>query len=304
MVQPHERMTEMVIKSWSDNEGLEELVKQKRFDEIVTGVIRSIKPMNMPIETEKGHVTKMVETFVVALPNGITGYCPVLDFSERTHKSYTRFVGLSYSFVIKNVDLENQIAIVSGKIAEQMGIEKFWNEIEELEKNNLLKEKTYQARITGYNQTAGIIHMTVNGQPAYMYRKEWSWSERDIVDPNNGETIDVKIMLVDKEGKAVRVSRRLAIPDPFIFMDSLKVGEIVAGKIEQVHPIHGIYVQLENGVSLKAGKVRHLEEPEAGDIVTCRVQRLDPLNRKGKVVIISYPQGKRRKKDLGSFLFE
>lgn len=294
----------MVTKSWESNEALEYLADKHRKSEVVEGVIRSLKTLKVPQEVNGEMKSVEQTTLLVALPGGVTGYCPATAFRERSFRSYTQFVSHKDSFVITEIDLENQIAILSAvKAAEQMS-EILWGKLEAHEQEGSLSLESFEAVVTSYNQKSGVIHVRISGQDAYMFRDEWSWRERDVIDAQQGEKIQVKVVMFDKEQKLLRVSRRLALPDPYALLDTLRAGDIIAGRVSDVHPINGLYVEVENGVVLKGSKVRALEEPDVGDYVTCRVKNVDPEKRKGRVVILSYPRGKREKKDLGSFLFD
>ncbi|MEK5071641.1 hypothetical protein [Sporosarcina sp. FSL K6-1508] len=294
----------MVIKSWESNETLEELSAKRRNGEIVEGVVRSITSMKFPTEVD-GVMKSIEQTMLkIALPGGVTGYCPASEFRERDHRSYNQFVTHKESFIITDLDLDNQIAVLSAnKAAEQLRVG-FWERLEDLKLQNRLDDEVFVGTVTGYNRQSGVVYVRISGQDTYMFRTEWSWREREAIDAQQGEKVEVKILLFDKEQKVVRVSRKQALPDPFAFLDTLKKGEIIAGRVDAVHPIHGLFVEVENGVVLKAGKVRSLEEPDVGDRVTCRVGEVDPKNRRGRVTILEYPHGKRTKKDLGSFLFD
>lgn len=294
----------MVIKSWETDEALEFLAEKYRNGEVVEGVVRSLKSMKLPREVE-GKIQSVEETtLLVALPGGVTGYCPASEFREREFRSYVQFVTLEESFVITGLDLENQIAFLSANRAAVILREELWKTLELMEEQGTLENEVFEAVVTGFNQKNGVIHARISGQDVYMYRSEWSWNGRDPVNVQQGETIEVKVQLFDKDSEQVRVSRRLALPDPSVFLSTLKTGDIIAARVKRVDPIKGLLVEVEDGIDLKAGKVRALEEPDVGDYVSCRVQHVDSENRRGRVVIINYPRGKRKKKDLGSFLFE
>ena len=289
----------MVLKSWETNEVLEHLATQQRNGEIVQGVIRSVKQMKLPPKM------KEEEVLIVALPGGVTGYCAASEFRERSFKSLEQFVTHSESFIITRLDLENNMAILSEKLAGEKQRANFWETIEELQAMKALDTVTFEGQVTGYNQQKGIIYVRISGQDTYMFRNEWSWRDREVVDAQTGETITVKVTLFDKESSSVRVSRRAALKDPWeLIGDSLQLNQVIAGRVSHVHPIHGLFVEIENGVEIKAGKMRSLEEPDVGDFVSCRLQKLDIKKRNGRVTIIGYPRGKQKKKDLGSFLFD
>jgi len=295
----------MVIKSWTNEEMLEDLAQSARFGEIVNGVVRSTDFMNLPKVNEDGTVSNVEEeTLIIALPGGITGYCPSSEFMEREFRSLRRFVGTTQQFVITRLDLDHEIALLSEKQAAAKLRETFWEEITYLNKTGQLENEIFDATVSGYNQKKGNVYVRINGQDAFMFRRDWAWAERGVVDAQQGETIQVKIEQFDEDQKLVRVSRKKALPDPKDFITKLKRDQIIAGRVSHVDPIHGLYVEVETDVVLKAGKISRLEEPTVGDIVTCRVRSTNPEERKGKVIIIDYPRGKRKKKDLGSFLFE
>ena len=285
----------MILASWSTNKQLEELTTLHRNNELVKGHIRSLKT--------RGEGEAKQTVLIIALANGVTAYCTAEEFGEREYRNYNSFIGQTSMFKIKDINLETQVVMVSEKEASTLLRQNFWEEIELADSTNSLKHKTFQGVITGYNRPKGIIYLRIQGQDCYMYRNEWSWEQRPIVDAETGETIEVKIQKFDKETGVVRVSRRLALPDPYEFIRSLETNQILSGRVVEVHPIHGIYVAIEDGVELKAGKRRELEEPEVGDHVRVRFQRFDEKTRKGRVVILEYPGGKRKKKDIGSFLF-
>ncbi|TYS60690.1 S1 RNA-binding domain-containing protein [Bacillus infantis] len=295
----------MITESWKDQETLEELARKHRFNEILSGVIRSSLVMKIPVINDDG--TKTVtegDTLLVALPGGITGYCPASEFREREFRSLTRFVGTTQQFIITGLNLEEKVALLSEKRAAAQLRTEFWEDLLTKEVAGTLQEDMYEAVITGINQKNRNIFVRINGQDAFLFNRDWSWNRRDVVDAQIGETIQVKIERIDTENKRIQVSRKLALPDPKDFISSLRVNQVIAGKVSGIDPIHGLFVTVENNIVLKAGKVRKLEEPDIGDIVTCRVRSTSPEERQGKVIIIDYPRGKRKRKDLGSFLFE
>lgn len=295
----------MVVQSWSNEATLEELTKAHRTREIIYGVIRGFKQMNVPVPAGNGkHVTRETTTLLVALPNGVTGYCAAHDFKDFKISSYNRFVGTKDAFVITQLNLDTKVAYLSGVEANRQLVETLWTELKEDEENGVLNEKEHEAVVTGLNLAKGVVHVNIQGQAAYMFRSEWSWNEREGIDADIGETIGVKIIAMDPTNRLLRVSRKRTMADPMEFLNQLKRDDVIAGKIVQVSAMHGIFVEVETGVVLKGTKPRSLEEPDVGDRVTCRVERVDAANRRGRVVITHYPQGKRKKKDLGSFLFE
>lgn len=303
------------IESWSTEQQLNDLTRAHRYDEYMNGVIRSIiaKPVRILDEISGSYKLQKKEFFMVALRNGSIGYCPTELFATREYQNYRRFVGINVNFAIESIDLDARILVLNAKVAQEKSIALFWETLEELKESNTLKEHRFLATVRGKNEDTRRIYVTIEGQSCFMDYSQWSYNPRDTVDVSNGDEIEVMVQRFDKERQLVSVTRKKTLSDPYKFLEGLKKNDIVAGKVASVHPIHGIYVQVENGLDVKAGKMKQLEEPCVGDVVTCRVQV--PIRRRikdgrptdsvqGRIAIIGYPKGKRVKKDLGSFLFD
>jgi len=295
-----------LTKSWHDDHELADLAEHYRNHEVVYGVIRSYTERSMPVfkGNSKHPVTESVAVYQVVLPNNVIGYCPVNDFREMelSTRSYERYVGRREPFIIKGIDLNNQIAVLSGTEALNQLKQEFWHSIESLSNEQVLNQ-TFEATVVHYNVQKGMVFLLIDGQLAYMYRTEWTWNEREAVDAQEGETVKVRIVLMDREKQILRVSRKQAIPDPFDYFKTVKVGDTIAGKISDIHPVHGVYVKFDNNAELKGEVPRSVDKPSINDIVTCRLKSIDFDKRRGRVVITGYPNGKKRK-DLGSFLYD
>jgi len=297
-----------LLTSWTTEEQLNELTRIKRYNELVTGIVRSIESKTRTVVVDGESQKVKEEILIVALPNGVTGYCAAKEFAIHEFKNTRKLVGRTAQFVIQDILLEDRILILNGKEAQQRNIEEFWAEVEELEKRNELDNHVFTGEITGTSPDGRVIHVRIKGQDCHIQPGEWSWNrfERPVVE--EGAPVEVKIKRFDKENRRVEVSRRLTLPDPLEFLSKLEIGDSIAGRVSRVDPVHGIFVQLENGLDVKASRVKNLEEPIVGDIVNCRVTkkitREESGRIKGRVVIVGYPRGKRRRKDLGAFLFE
>ncbi|RKJ74848.1 hypothetical protein D7X33_19140 [Butyricicoccus sp. 1XD8-22] len=295
-----------MTKSWHDEEELADLAQHYRNQEVVYGVIRGLTERNMPVfkQGSKHPVTESVRVYQVILPNNVTGYCPVSDIREveLSPRAYGQYVGRREPFIIKGLDLENQIAVLSGTEALNQLKQEFWRSIESLSDDEVMK-RTFEATVIHYNVQKRMVYLSIEGQLAYMYRSEWSWNERDAVDAQDGETVKVRIVLMDRERQILRVSRKQAMPDPFDYFKEVKIGDQIAGRISDIHPVHGVFVKVDNDAEVKGEIPRSVPNPSVGDIVTCRVKSIDFENRRGRVVVLGYPNGKKRK-ELGSFLYD
>jgi small subunit ribosomal protein S1 len=299
-------MTEILTKSWMTEEQLESLARLKRNNEIVKGAVRSVGHKKAKVLEEGKYIEKEMEIAVFLLEGGVTAYCPSHEFSEHQFKSLNGFTGTMQEFVIDHLNLEDKMAIVSVKKADQIKKERFFQELHQFEESGILKNHVFKGTISGYNPETQRIFVKINGANCFMLRNDWDWGrvrnlEQEV---ERGSAIEVKVLRFDKENGLIQVSRKQATEDPFKKIEMLKDMDTVAGRVTTVDPVHGIFVMLDVGLEVKGNKPSHIEEPVVGDIVSCKVRSIDRQNRKAKVVIVGYPRGKKKRKDFGAFLFE
>ncbi len=303
---PEEKELEL-IQSWSSKEQLDELARIERYKQRVKGIVRSIKVSETRQEVDGKYVPVKKEILIIALPNGVTGYCPAEQFSIREYRGYSRFVGQAIEFNIEKIELNSRILVLNGKTAQEAMIEELWNQLEMLQETNSLRSQKFKAIVNGVNEDTHTVHVRVHGKDCFITSAEWSWNRRDALNIVAGEEIEVIVRRFDRESGLVEVSRKLTLPDPYVFLEKLEPGQLIAGVVADVDPIKGIFVELESGLDVKASRLKELEEPVVGELVRCRI--MSPITRRnhgrvqGRVVIIGYPQGKRTRRDLGGFLF-
>lgn len=299
-------MTEVLAQSWTTEEQLENLARMKRNREIAKGVITSVGNKKARVLEDGKYVEKEMEVAMFLLEGGVTAYCPANEFSEYEYKSLNGFTGSIQEFIIDHFDLETKTMVVSVKKADQIKKERLFKELDALQATGELENRVFDGVISGFNPRTRRIFVRVNGANCFMLPNDWSWERGRQLEQqfDRGETIQVKIRRYDKEQDLVQVSRRHTLEDPFKKLERLKEMETVAGRVSGVDPIHGIFVQLDVGLEVKGIKPSYLEEPIVGDIVTCAIRHIDSSKRQARVVITGYPRGKKKRKDLGAFLFE
>lgn len=300
-------MSEVLTQSWTNNEQLENLARLKRDRVVVKGVVTSVGKKKAKVLENRKYVEKELEIAVFMLEGGVTAYCPSYEFSDYEHKSIAAFTGSMQEFVIEDLNLEDNTAIVSVKKADHIKSSQFFNTLEELDSDNTLKNQVFEGTVAGFNPKTQKIFVKVNGTDCFMMRHDWSWgNNRNLssqLEHERGAKIKVKVLRFDHEQKLVQVSQRHTTEDPFVKLEKLMEMETVAGKVTGAN-VHGIFVQLEMGIEVKGIKPAHLEDPIVGDVVTCKVRHVDKKNRRARVVIVGYPRGKKARKDVGAFLFE
>ncbi|WP_269919587.1 MULTISPECIES: S1 RNA-binding domain-containing protein [Bacillati] len=300
-------MVEVLPQSWTTKEQLDNLARLKRENKIVSGVITSVTTLTSKVLEDGKYVNKDMEVAVFLLEGGITAYCPATEFDNYQYKSLAGFTGTFQDFIIDYLNLDDGTVTVSVKKAAEIKKQQFYAEIEKLQSNDTLQDHLFEGTVWGFNPSNRRIHVRVNGADCFMLPNDWSWDRgrRLEQDVQRGEVIQVKVLRFDKERNLVQVSRRHTIEDPYKKLQRLMdSGATIAGQVSGVHPVHGIFVKLEEGVEAKAIKPSHLEEPIVGDIVTCVIRSIDQKARRIRVVITRYPRGKKHRKDVGSFLFE
>ncbi len=292
------------------------LAEKRRNGEIVEGMVRSVGVRKMPVMDEKSGkvLTKEVNVAIFDLGGGYIGYCPMEEFGEHTYNSLTGFVGYTTGFVIERlqeptpnleVDADRHVAIVSVKKANRLKRERFWDLLKVLEKTGELQKETFEGSVTGYKLETQRIYVLVEGQECFMDKRDWDHDKvRNVADVvQRNMKIKVKVTRFNEETGQVQVSRKLAKVDPFEILLKYQHDDAIVGRVTNVHPEFGIFVQVEEGVRLKASKPRHIESPDVGDIVRVTIKELNKKERKGRVVIHGYPNGKKTKQDVGSFLY-
>lgn len=300
---------ETFVASWVSEEQLNDITTIHRNHEIIEGIVRSIFKKSYRVSDGQGGAkTVSGEVLVIAMPNGVTAYCPAPEFSIRPYTSYRHFVGRKAKFMIERIDLNEQIVTLSGKKAQAITVDELWETVLAAKEEDTLSELVYEGVITGVQADFRGLFVNIDGFDTFMPRAEWSYNTRDILEVEAGEIIQVKIIRVDEENRKMVVSRKLTLPDPFLFLRNLPQDALIAGRVTRVHPVNGIHVELENGLDVKASKKKELENPIVGDLVSCRIVTPIELDNErgrinGRVLIIQYPNGKRKRKELGSFLF-
>lgn len=280
----------------------------RRNGELVQAMVSSVGERKVPVyeDSVKKKITRNVECAVFELGAGFKGICPSFEFSEHEFNSLVGFVGTIHELLILELDVENKLAVVSVKQADQVKRNTFWDTLKTLQAQDALNDVEFEGVITGYNLQSQTIFVKVQGQDCFLKKNDFDHNHvRNILDVAERNTsIPVKVVRFNEETKQVQVSRKLAIPDPFEELRQYEEDDAVVGTVVTVHPQHGIFVQLKKGVQIKASKPKELEPPIVGDIVTLRIKQVDFEKRHARSVIIGYPQGKKKLKDVTSFLYE
>mgnify|MGYP001770968001 CR=1 FL=1 len=287
---------------------LDWLTQKFNYEEVVTGIVKTSDIMTLPLPDEDGKiVNKKEETAVMRFPGGVIGYCPKSWFREHDFASLNGFIGTEQDVVIKQLDIDSGLALVSVVDADKQKAAAFQREIAFLQEEGTLQDRVYTGVIQGINRRRLTVHIRINGQDCFLKENEWGWNRRNDIfnEADRGMEVDVVVKRFDKQIDGtylVEVSRRLTMPDPFEKLSGLRQEQQIMGKVSRIDKSHGIFVVVE-GVELKGSKPRALPDPVLGEVVNVRVLSVDPENRVGRVIIVGYPRGKKKVKDLSEFLY-
>lgn len=302
-------VSKVLIESWTTDEELYELTAYKRNNEIVTGIVRAVMTRELKKFEGEQEILVPMQIIMVALPNGSTAYCTPENFATREYKNYTNFVGFKRDFYIADIQLDTKLVFLDGKRAQTRKINEFWENIRELEKAGKLYTTVFNAVVSGASQRSGNVFVNIEGQDAMLPATEWSYNSREMIRVQEGSPVQVMVTKVNYEAQRLVVSRRLTLPNPTKLFENLAEDAVIVGRVVEVDPLHGIRVELENNVVVKASRRKTLEEPIVGETVSCRIVNPITYNDEtgrieGRVLIRSYPNGKQKRRNLGAFLFE
>ncbi|GLO68281.1 MULTISPECIES: 30S ribosomal protein S1 [Oceanobacillus] len=289
------------VESWETDVELELLTKAKRDNQILIGHVHMLHTLDTSkVENENTIEPRTardnMELLQIILENGSNVYCTAENFAEYDYRTLRDFVGTQQELIVSDINLETRIALVSVKAADAVNKQKFIERLKTLQERKELASQTFEGIVRGIDPRTNTVYIRIAGVDCRMNPNEWDWSHYytweipDMV--QRGEKIRVKVLSYDKESEFVRVSRKATIRDPYERIESLRNADRISGVVTKVHPVHGIFVQIEKGLDAKGMKLRHLPEPVVGDVVTCKVESVNPEKRHVKVMIHRYPNGK------------
>lgn len=214
---------------------------------IIKGVVSSVGSMETKVYEDGKYVPQKMEVATFLLEGNNTAYCPSNEFSEHEFRSLSGFTGSIQEVIVDQINIEDNIVLVSVKKADDIKEAEFMKELELLEAEETLQSTIYEGVVRGFNPNTRKIFVRINGADCFMNARHLSWENGNVEHMiNRGETIHVKLLRFDKENNLIQVSRRDTQEDPFKNLIELyNRNSTVAGKVTNVHPVHGIFVKLD-----------------------------------------------------------
>lgn len=221
--------------------------------------------------------------------NGVYGYLPKDRIDNYEFKSLQFFIGKYFEFVVEDViiDKDQTVGTFVANRTKALGIsaKKFWK--------TARVGQIYESFIRGIDQLH--LYLLVEGVSVILHRDEvgYTYYEDLREEFEIGDTLEVKIMALEKpteekvEG-VVTVSAKVLAQDPWVKITHFHEKMTYLGTIQKVHPVHGLFIMLEHGMSVRtnfpAGGMSRVFK--AGDEINVRILSIDVVNRRIKAVSI------------------
>ncbi|MBO8171222.1 MAG: 30S ribosomal protein S1 [Bacillaceae bacterium] len=219
--------------------------------------------------------------------DGIQGICKAKDFDFHQFRSLAGFVGHRVQVVITSLSssVDGVVEVNRVKALHKLQ-ENFWR--------CARVGQVVTGRISGWNERSKNLFVLIDGVTAFLHIRDWSYEYKELKDVSRlGKEVRVKIVELDPSQSRVRVSRRAVLQDPWPEAEKIyKPDDLHLGEVTTVHPKHGVFVKLGEGLEILCNVARRLPEPVAGMKVTVKIMRMDAERRKGRGIIVHYPHGR------------
>jgi small subunit ribosomal protein S1 len=208
---------------------------------------------------------------------GVTGDTP--------DQRYAKMIGEPISVRVIEVDRKRRRLILSERAASS----ETRQSIKERVIESLKEGETYTGKVTSLADFGAFVN--VNGADGLVHLSEISWDR--VQHPSEvlevGQEVKVKVINIDREKKRIGLSMRALQSDPWQSkVDKFKVGQLVEGVITRLTKF-GAFARLEGDLEglihiseISENRIEHPKEAglHEGDVVTLRVIRIDPDQRR------------------------
>lgn len=271
----------VLLETKEDENGM--VIVSKRKADRTLGWERIINNYNEG-DTIKGRVTRKVKGGLM-VDIGMDAFLPASQVSLRGAQNIDQYLGNSYEFMIVKVNKPRKNIVLSRR--ELLLKEK------ELNKQRLLKEiEKGQIRPGVVKNIADFgVFIDLGGVDGLLHITDMSWGR--ISHPSEmvaiGDTLDVKIMDIDKETMKISLGLKQNTSSPWVgIKEKYPIGAKIKGTVVNIVP-YGAFVELEKGVEglihiSEFSWTRRISHPSEmlaiGDIVEAVFLNLDIDNQK------------------------
>ena len=229
-------------------------------------------------------VKNKVRGGVIATYKEISGFMPVSQLSDRYIEDVNEFIGQVLPVKVTQLDKKKNKIIFSHRTyldeEKALNIEKIWNSISE--------EDVVEGKVMRFTDYGAFVD--IGGIDGLLHISEISWGK--ISHPSDvlkiGQTINVKILSIDKQNEKVSLGLKQTTAEPWEQVDSkYHVDEIIDGKVVQIKD-YGVFVEIEPGmdglVHISEMAHKHVANPASevkiGEIVQAQILDIDKENKR------------------------
>jgi small subunit ribosomal protein S1 len=225
--------------------------------------------------------------------HGLRGFVPASQISslrrslvvgDTPEQRWGKMIGEPISVRVIEVDRERRRLILSERTASTESRQSLKERvIEELQVGEV-----YNGRVTSLADFGAFVN--INGADGLIHLSELSWER--VQHPTEilevGQEVKVKVISIDKEKKRIGLSLRALMEDPWrAKIEKFQVGQLIEGIITRLTKF-GAFARLEGDIEglihiseISEQRIEHPREKlREGDVVTLRIIRIDPDQRR------------------------
>ncbi len=244
--------------------------------------------------TYEGKVDGFNKGGIIVPVYGLRGFIPASQLSisrrmgvtgDTPDQRYAKMIGEPISVRVIEVDRKRRRLILSERAAST----ETRQSIKERVIESLKEGEVYTGKVTSLADFGAFVN--VNGADGLVHLSEISWDR--VQHPSEvlevGQEVKVKVINIDREKKRIGLSIRALQSDPWQSkVDKFKVGQLVEGVITRLTKF-GAFARLEGDLEglihiseISENRIEHPKEAglHEGDVVTLRVIRIDPDQRR------------------------
>jgi small subunit ribosomal protein S1 len=244
--------------------------------------------------TYEGRVDGFNKGGIIVPVYGLRGFIPASQLSisrrmavtgDTPDQRYAKMIGEPISVRVIEVDRKRRRLILSERAASS----ETRQSIKERVIESLKEGETYSGKVTSLADFGAFVN--VNGADGLVHLSEISWDR--VQHPSEvlevGQEVQVKVINIDRDKRRIGLSIRALQSDPWQSkVDKFKVGQLVEGVITRLTKF-GAFARLEGDLEglihiseISETRIEHPKEAglHEGDVVTLRIIRIDPDQRR------------------------
>jgi small subunit ribosomal protein S1 len=244
--------------------------------------------------TYEGKVDGFNKGGIIVPVYGLRGFIPASQLSisrrmavtgDTPDQRYAKMIGEPISVRVIEVDRKRRRLILSERAASS----ETRQSIKERVIESLKEGESYSGKVTSLADFGAFVN--VNGADGLVHLSEISWDR--VQHPSEvlevGQEVKVKVINIDREKRRIGLSIRALQSDPWQSkVEKFKVGQLVEGVITRLTKF-GAFARLEGDLEglihiseISENRIEHPKEAglHEGDVVTLRVIRIDPDQRR------------------------